>query len=90
MVSAKITLKNPTGMHMRPASEFVYVATTFESSIYILFKDKKINGKSIMNIMSACIRTGDTIEIQCDGPVEQAMLDAEIKLIENNFASDEK
>ena len=80
MVSAKITLKNPTGMHMRPASEFVYVATTFESSI----------GKSIMNIMSACIRTGDTIEIQCDGPDEQAMLDAEIKLIENNFASDEK
>ena len=88
MVSAKITLKNPTGMHMRPASEFVYVATTFESSICILFKDKKINGKSIMNI--ACIRTGDTIEIQCDGPDEQAMLDAEIKLIENNFASDEK
>ena len=35
-------------MHMRPASEFVYVATTFESSIYILFKDKKINGKSII------------------------------------------
>ena len=46
--------------------------------------------RALLNIMSACIRTGDTIEIQCDGPDEQAMLDAEIKLIENNFASDEK
>ncbi len=58
---------------MRPASEFVYVATTLKVVFTYVFKDKKINGKSIMNIMSACIRTGDTIEIQCDGPDEQAM-----------------
>ncbi len=41
MVSAKITLKNPTGMHMRPASEFVYVATTLKVVFTYCLRTKK-------------------------------------------------
>ena len=47
-----------------------------------MFGDKQINGKSIMNLMAACLKQGSEIEIQCDGPDEQAALDAAVKLIE--------
>ena len=89
MVSAKITLKN---LRVCICDQQVSLCMQ-QQHLKVVFTyclRTKNNGKSIMNIMSACIRTGDTIEIQCDGPDEQAMLDAEIKLIENNFASDEK
>ena len=47
----------------------------------ILFNGKKIDGKSIMQVMTACIKCGAEIEIQCSGPDEQEMLLAAADLI---------
>lgn len=59
--------------------------TKFKSNIDIVLDGKKINGKSIMNIMAACIKCGTDITIECDGEDEQQMLDAAIQLIESGF-----
>ena len=82
MVSAKTKIINPMGMHMRPAQLFIKELTHYQCDVTILFGDKQINGKSIMNLMAACLKQGSEIEIQCDGPDEQAALDAAVKLIE--------
>lgn len=82
MVSAKTKIINPMGMHMRPAQLFIKELTPYQCDVSILFGDKQINGKSIMNLMAACLKQGSEIEIQCDGPDEQAALDAAVKLIE--------
>ena len=82
MVSAKTKIINPMGMHMRPAQLFIKELTPYQCDVTILFGDKQINGKSIMNLMAACLKQGSEIEIQCDGPDEQAALDAAVKLIE--------
>ena len=82
MVSAKTKIINPMGMHMRPAQLFIKELTPDQCDVTILFGDKQINGKSIMNLMAACLKQGSEIEIQCDGPDEQAALDAAVKLIE--------
>uniref|UniRef100_UPI0025FA4B09 HPr family phosphocarrier protein n=1 Tax=uncultured Eubacterium sp. TaxID=165185 RepID=UPI0025FA4B09 len=74
MVSKSFTIKNKMGLHMRPANVFVTAMTKYESEIFIQFGGKKINGKSIMNIMAGCIKCGSDIVVECDGPDEEAMM----------------
>ena len=75
MVSEKVTVINKQGFHMRPASVFVQAMAKYPGTdINIVFNGKDIDGKSIMNVMAACMKCGSEIEIQCTGPDEQAML----------------
>ena len=74
MVSEKLTVINKMGFHMRPASMFVQAMAKYKSSINSVFNGKNIDGKSIMNVMAACMKCGSEIEIQCDGPDEKEML----------------
>lgn len=85
MVSKLTKVTNEMGFHMRPANVFVTAMTKYASNINIIVGDKKINGKSIMNIMAACIKCGTDITVECDGVDEQAMLDEAIALIESGF-----
>ena len=85
MVSKLNKVTNEMGFNMRPANVFVTAMTKYASNINIIVGDKKINGKSIMNIMAACIKCGTDITVECDGTDEQAMLDEAIALIESGF-----
>ena len=85
MVQKTFTITNKMGLHMRPANTFVTEMSKFSSDVDIVFGGKRINGKSIMNIMAACIKCGTEITVECDGTDEQAMLDEAIALIESGF-----
>lgn len=88
MVSKKFTLKNKMGLHMRPANVLVSEMTKFSSDIDIISNGEKINGKSIMNIMAACIKCGDEITVECNGDDEQEMLKKAQELIESGFGEE--
>ena len=85
MVSAKTKVINPQGLHMRPAQLFVAEMAKFDSNVTILFGDKTINAKSIMNLMASCIKQGSEIEIQCTGEQEAEALAAAVKLVESGL-----
>ena len=82
MVSQKITLTNEQGMHMRPASVFSQAMTPFASDVKIVFNGNTYDAKSVMMLMSACIKCGAEVEVQCDGPDEAEALAKAIELIE--------
>lgn len=88
MVSKDFTIKNKMGLHMRPANVFVTEMTKFNSDVNIIMNGKKINGKSIMNIMAACIKFGSEITVECDGADEAEMLAKATELIESGFGED--
>ena len=88
MVSKEFTIKNKMGFHMRPANVFVTEMSKFSSDINIIFNGKTINGKSIMNIMAACIKCGSTITVECSGADENEMLNAASALIEDGFGEE--
>lgn len=81
MVSKKVTVTNPEGLHMRPAGVFTKEMAKFESDVTIEFGGKDFNGKSIMNVIAACIKCGSEIEIKCSGADEQAALDKAVELV---------
>ncbi|MCM1115550.1 MAG: HPr family phosphocarrier protein [Clostridium sp.] len=85
MVSKTTKITNKMGFHMRPANSFVTAMAKYSSDITILVDDKRIDGKSIMNIMAAGIKCGTEITIECSGEDEGAMLNAAVDMIESGF-----
>ena len=85
MKTEKITLKNETGLHARPASEIVKIASKYQRPINLIVDGKTINAKSILNIMAAGIKSSTEIEIQCVGADEESAMKELLKAFENNF-----
>lgn len=88
MVSEKLTIINKQGLHMRPASLFVQTMLKYQSTVAILFGGKKIDGKSIMQVMTSCIKCGAEIEIQCDGADEAEALKAAADLVRSGLGDE--
>ena len=82
MVSQKVVIKNPTGLHLRPAGILCKEAMEFKSMITFTFHDNTANAKSVLSVLGACIKCGDEIELFCDGVDEDEALKAMVKLIE--------
>ena len=85
MVTQKTTIKNPTGLHLRPAGLFCKTAVQFKSRVTFQFKGTTANAKSVLSVLGACIKRGDEIELICEGEDEQEALEAMIAIIEDGL-----
>ncbi len=86
MVSKRVRVASPQGMHMRPAQVFAAEMAGYNSSVTILFGEKAINGKSLMNLMASCIKLGSEVELRCEGPQEAEALAAAVQLMEHGLS----
>jgi len=85
MVTQKTTIKNPTGLHLRPAGLFCRTAVQFKSRITFQHRDTTANAKSVLSVLGACIKRGDEIELICEGEDEKEALQAMVKIIEDGL-----
>ena len=85
MVTQKTTIKNPTGLHLRPAGLFCKTAVQFKSKITFQFKDTTANAKSVLSVLGACVKCGDEIELCCDGEDEEEALRALVTAVESGL-----
>lgn len=82
MYSKYVIVINPTGLHARPAADFVKCATEFRSDINIGRPGgEKVNGKSVIMLMSQGLVQGTEIEICAEGDDEQEAVDALVSLV---------
>ena len=84
-----VQIKNKAGLHARPSSLFVQVATEYDSDIMVICDDEEINGKSIMGLMLLAAEQGRTLTITADGEDEGAALEALKKLVEVDTFNEE-
>lgn len=82
MVSQKVVIKNPTGLHLRPAGTLCKEAIQFKSMITFTFRDTTANAKSVLSVLGACVKSGDEITLCCEGEDEQEALAHLVKIIE--------
>ena len=61
MVSRKVTVTNPTGLHLRPAGNLCKEAMKYKSMITFQFRDTTANAKSVLSVLGACVKSGDEI-----------------------------
>jgi phosphocarrier protein len=67
---------NSTGLHARPTSELVRCAMRFKSAITLETNGRVCSAISIMDIMTADIRSGAEILVTAEGPDADHALDA--------------
>ncbi|MBQ9437168.1 MAG: HPr family phosphocarrier protein [Lachnospiraceae bacterium] len=85
MVSEKVVVKNPTGLHLRPAGILCKEAMKFKSHITFSFRDTTANAKSVLSVLGACVKCGDEIQFSCEGPDEQEALAALVEAVDSGL-----
>jgi len=75
MITKEMVIKIPEGLDARPVALLVQVASQYECSIYVESKNKRVNAKSIMGMMSMGITSGETVIVTADGPDEEAAIE---------------
>ena len=74
MKEITVVVIDPVGLHARPATVAVNVASRFKSDVKVAYKSKEVNMKSIMGVMSLGIPTQSEITITCDGEDEEVAI----------------
>ena len=85
MVSQKVTVKNPAGLHLRPAGVLCKVAMKFQAVTQFTFRDTTANAKSVLSVLGACVKSGDEIEFVCEGEDEKEALNALVEVVETGL-----
>lgn len=87
MYAKQTKVINRTGLHARPASEFVMEAKKHEARVTIkkLPEGEAVNAKSIVRLLAEGITQGTDIEIAADGAGEQAAVDRLVALVDSGF-----
>ena len=82
ILKKRIKIKNPQGLHARPASLFVKIANRFESEVTVRKGQEAVNGKSIMGLMTLAANEGSVLELEVSGnDAEKAMEELEKFLV---------
>lgn len=85
MTTQKVTVKNQTGLHLRPAGMVCRTAMLYKSHIVLVYGNTTANAKSVLSVLGAGVRAGDEIEIRCEGVDEQEAMEAMVALFENGL-----
>jgi len=85
MVERTVTIKNRAGIHARPAALLVQTANRFDAGIELEKDGERINGKSIMGVLTLAATYNTPIKIIADGDDEQQAVEAICRLFENKF-----
>lgn len=89
MVKKEVVIKNPTGLHLRPAGLFCKTAMRFASKITIERKNQEeaihANAKSVLSVLGSCIKSGDMITIACEGADEEEALKIMVQIVEDGL-----
>ncbi|MEX2601371.1 MAG: HPr family phosphocarrier protein [Balneolaceae bacterium] len=88
MIKRKISVRNESGLHARPAAELVKLASRFESDFILQLQGYKVNGKSILGVMTLAAECGAELELITEGPDEEDAMDAITELFDNKFNTD--
>ena len=85
MVSGTTVIKNPSGLHLRPAGILCKEALLYKSKISFKVRNVTANAKSVLSVLGACVKCGEEIEFNCTGPDEEKALVAMIKIVEDGL-----
>ncbi len=75
-VSAPAVIRNPNGMHARPAATLVQEVKRFDAMIQLGKNGRYVSASSVTEIMSLDLARGDEIEVRATGTAAQAAVDA--------------
>jgi phosphocarrier protein HPr len=85
MISAKVKIINPSGLHLRPAGNLCNTAVRYKCRISFDYDGGNANAKSVLSVLGACVKCGEEITLHCDGEDEEEALKAMVEAIEGGL-----
>ena len=81
----EVEIKNSDGLHMRPAMQFVDLASQFNCDITVSNNDTSVDAKSIMQMTMLAATCGTTLHIKAHGDDAKAAIKALRELVEEKL-----
>ncbi len=88
MIREQITIQNKLGLHTRAAAKLVDTAKKFSSRIELGFKDRVVDAKSIMSVITLGAQKNNVLELVITGEDENEAVKAVTILVDNKFGED--
>jgi phosphocarrier protein HPr len=85
MIERTVTIMNRAGLHTRPAAAIVKLASKFKSEFFIVKDGFRINGKSIIGVMTLAAAQGTRMELEFEGPDEEEAMQTLADYFERRF-----
>ena len=85
MLERDITVTNRLGLHARASAKLVQTLQPFQANIFIVYRGKEVNAKSIMGVMMLAAGLGAQLTLRADGDEEEAAMAALVDLFERKF-----
>lgn len=85
----EVPIINKLGLHLRAAAQFVQTANKFQCDVWVVKDERRVNGKSIMGIMTLVAAAGSVISVECEGPDAEGCMAALEKLASDRFGEKE-
>ena len=88
MIRKQLTIQNQLGVHTRAAAKLVDTAKKFASKIELVFRDRSVDCKSIMSVITLGAQKDHVVEIVITGEDEKQAMEAIEKLVNDKFGED--
>ena len=85
MIRSKIKISNNLGLHARAAAKFAKCASQFSSTVEIGNKERMVDGKSIMSVMTLAAGKGTMLQLNITGSDEETANSELTKLVKGYF-----
>lgn len=88
MRTQHFVIQNKLGLHARPCAQLAKTASFFKSSVTLTQKDRTVDAKSILGLMSMAMPFGSDFTITVEGVDEERAMTEIAKLIETRFGEE--
>lgn len=85
MKEENVIIPNKLGLHARAAALFTKQAAAFSSRIEVIKDHMKVNGKSIMELLTIAGVKGSRIVIRVEGSDEDQAIESLVSLVKSGF-----
>ena len=89
-LARRVVVANRQGLHARPADMFAKTASRFDSKIEVVKGGQRVDGKSILGVLTLVAEQGTELSIEASGPDAQEAIKALVALIEQFGKEDEE
>lgn len=85
MVEKRVQIINPAGLHTRPSATIVKIASKYKSDFYMSINGLRVNGKSIIGVMTLSSPMGTEVDLEFSGVDEEKLAEEMCGYFERGF-----
>jgi phosphocarrier protein HPr len=90
VVSREVVVGMSQGLHARPADQLAREARKWQSRIELLSDSQRVDGKSILDVLTLAAEAGTRLVVEATGPDAREALEAIGSLFDRNFNEQER